>query len=154
MIISFLMQNFLTFRTVLSCTSVAIFTFTFTTSSSRLLLPMTVVWRVIKNRRAGKSLYLTSMSHNQDGKVITFMTVIWQWNSKYVVSKQIPVSRHEMKFVLFDYSNQMPKNQYDRIRTKYTFVPYSWHLSLFSCPGQLYNWHCRSLGRSQLTIRT
>ena len=27
------------------------------------------------------------------------------------------------------------------------------HLCFFSCPGQLYNWHCRSLGRSQLTIR-
>ena len=60
-----IMENILTFRTVLSCPSVAIFTFTFTTSSSRPLLPMTVVRRVIKNWRAGKSLHLTSVSHNQ-----------------------------------------------------------------------------------------
>ena len=52
------------------------------------------------------------MSHNQDGKAVTFMAEIWQWNSKYVVSKQIHVSHLEMKFGLFIYSNQMAQNQY------------------------------------------
>ena len=97
------MQNFLTFRTVLSCPSVAIFTFTITTSSSRPLLPMTVVRCVIKNWRAGKSLHLTSVSHNQkqwESCYFRDSNLTWECK-KNVFSKQIPFSSVEVRFGLF-----------------------------------------------------